>query len=490
MRATYVERDAARGRDATFRWLTEEVGELARALRTGDRDNLIHEFGDVLAWLASLANLEGVDLDEAAARYAHGCPRVREAPLRMRAPMTADIRTPAEDDRDAGHRRAPGVAQLLPIVGGGARVDHCRSRTIDARTRATGSWRRRPGSGSASGSAGAICRCRASTPWRRCPSIAGRGWRVPPCSRSCATPAKEGTAGQRAVSGRPASLSLDRLRAGWNLQRSIASRWTRSRPTWARISRRRRARPRSRPRGAASLLPSDGRGTATAPFEPTDDDWWTRRILRPFGDAISRAVVVRGDDGAIEGFAAFRYADAEGGHLEIDFGLECLAFAADHGTRARARCSPTSASFRGVGLWVAMVRPAGGPHRVAGARAADHDAVPVPLDVPAARRAERARARADTRPIDADVVVAVDDPAFPENAGPWRLIVRGGEAVVRAAPRSRIRRDADRHPVGAVQRVPPPCRTRSVWATCAATTPPSPGCTAAGRPDPWCPFFF
>lgn len=75
MRATYVERDATRGRDATFRWLTEEVGELARALRMGDRDNLIHEFGDVLAWLTSLANLEGVDLEVAAARYAEGCPR-------------------------------------------------------------------------------------------------------------------------------------------------------------------------------------------------------------------------------------------------------------------------------------------------------------------------------------------------------------------------------------------------------------------------------
>ena len=76
----YRERDAARGRDATFRWLTEEIGELARALRTGDRDNLEHEFGDVLAWLASLANLEGVDLGAAVARYADSCPRCREAP--------------------------------------------------------------------------------------------------------------------------------------------------------------------------------------------------------------------------------------------------------------------------------------------------------------------------------------------------------------------------------------------------------------------------
>jgi NTP pyrophosphatase (non-canonical NTP hydrolase) len=75
LRETYVERDAARGRDATFRWLTEEVGELARALRKGDRQNLEHEFGDVLAWLTSLATLEGVDLEAAAARYATGCPR-------------------------------------------------------------------------------------------------------------------------------------------------------------------------------------------------------------------------------------------------------------------------------------------------------------------------------------------------------------------------------------------------------------------------------
>ncbi len=80
MRATYLERDAARGPDATFRWLTEEVGELARALRTGDRDNLIHEFGDVLAWLTSLANLEGVDLEEAVTRYAKGCPRCELRP--------------------------------------------------------------------------------------------------------------------------------------------------------------------------------------------------------------------------------------------------------------------------------------------------------------------------------------------------------------------------------------------------------------------------
>lgn len=75
MDSLYRERDDARGTDATFRWLTEEVGELARAIRKGDQDDLAHEFGDVLAWLASLANLLSVDLEDAVARYADGCPR-------------------------------------------------------------------------------------------------------------------------------------------------------------------------------------------------------------------------------------------------------------------------------------------------------------------------------------------------------------------------------------------------------------------------------
>ena len=77
---TYLDRDRARGSDATFRWLTEEVGELARALRKGDRANLELEFSDVLAWLASLANLLDVDLNDVMLRYADGCPKCHESP--------------------------------------------------------------------------------------------------------------------------------------------------------------------------------------------------------------------------------------------------------------------------------------------------------------------------------------------------------------------------------------------------------------------------
>jgi NTP pyrophosphatase (non-canonical NTP hydrolase) len=72
---TYGERDRARGVPATVAWLTEELGELAQAVRKGDRAAQVHEVGDVLAWLASLAAQLGIGLDEAADRYAAGCPR-------------------------------------------------------------------------------------------------------------------------------------------------------------------------------------------------------------------------------------------------------------------------------------------------------------------------------------------------------------------------------------------------------------------------------
>ena len=80
MRRTYLERDERRGRDATFRRLVEEVGELAKTLRSEGAEARTEEVSDVLAWLASLANQAGVELEAAAARYAHGCPKCGRIP--------------------------------------------------------------------------------------------------------------------------------------------------------------------------------------------------------------------------------------------------------------------------------------------------------------------------------------------------------------------------------------------------------------------------
>ena len=82
MRETYGARDAARGVDATFRWFTEEVGELAKAIRSGDPAELAHEASYVLAWLASLAEQLGIDLDAAMGRFADGCPKCGASPCR------------------------------------------------------------------------------------------------------------------------------------------------------------------------------------------------------------------------------------------------------------------------------------------------------------------------------------------------------------------------------------------------------------------------
>ncbi len=76
IKSMFGAKDASRGSDGTFMWFMEEVGELAGALRKGPKEELALEFADVLAWLVTLANIAGVDLDDAVRRkYGGGCPR-------------------------------------------------------------------------------------------------------------------------------------------------------------------------------------------------------------------------------------------------------------------------------------------------------------------------------------------------------------------------------------------------------------------------------
>jgi len=78
--ATYGDRDNARGVAATVAWIAEEVGELAQAVRKGSREQQVHELGDVLAWVASLASQLEIGLEECAARFMNGCPHCRQTP--------------------------------------------------------------------------------------------------------------------------------------------------------------------------------------------------------------------------------------------------------------------------------------------------------------------------------------------------------------------------------------------------------------------------
>ncbi|MEM4496287.1 MAG: MazG nucleotide pyrophosphohydrolase domain-containing protein [Archaeoglobaceae archaeon] len=70
----YKKRDLERGAEKTMLWIVEEVGELAEAVRKGS--NIGEEIADVLAWIVSLANLYGIDIEsEAIKKYPGYCIR-------------------------------------------------------------------------------------------------------------------------------------------------------------------------------------------------------------------------------------------------------------------------------------------------------------------------------------------------------------------------------------------------------------------------------
>jgi NTP pyrophosphatase (non-canonical NTP hydrolase) len=83
MRDLYFHRDNERGARGTYEWLTDELEELGEALKANDREGIEEEFADVLAWLASLANVLNVDLEKTAlTKYDRKCPKCGYAPCR------------------------------------------------------------------------------------------------------------------------------------------------------------------------------------------------------------------------------------------------------------------------------------------------------------------------------------------------------------------------------------------------------------------------
>jgi NTP pyrophosphatase (non-canonical NTP hydrolase) len=86
MRRLYFHRDSERGVAGTYDWLVDEVKELGDALNAADKKGLQNEFADVIAWLASLANVTGVDLEKTAiAKYDNKCPKCRRAPCQCKS---------------------------------------------------------------------------------------------------------------------------------------------------------------------------------------------------------------------------------------------------------------------------------------------------------------------------------------------------------------------------------------------------------------------
>jgi NTP pyrophosphatase (non-canonical NTP hydrolase) len=83
MRQLYFHRDSERGVAGTYDWFVDETKELGEALGSKDKKALEEEFADVLAWLASLANVTNVNLEEAAiSKYPDRCPKCRQKPCK------------------------------------------------------------------------------------------------------------------------------------------------------------------------------------------------------------------------------------------------------------------------------------------------------------------------------------------------------------------------------------------------------------------------
>ena len=223
------------------------------------------------------------------------------------------------------------------------------------------------------------------------------------------------------------------------------------------------------------------------PFEPQNDAWWTTRILAPGIEGQSRFVVVRGPEGTIDGYAAFSYKPVAG-RLDVDYGLSCSSLAATTDPALRALLAYFR-GFRGVGVWVEWP---GAP------------ADPISLLIPEQRittpfsfawmlrllDVAGAFAQRGYPPIDAEAVIAVADPLFPENAGPWRITVKNGMAEVTAEPEARVRSI----PIGAISamfsgylRLPDAVRQGHLDAGDPAVDTLA---LMLDGPDPWLPFFF
>ena len=90
MRQIYFHHDSKRGAEGTYLWLVEEVEELGEAIKGRDKKALEDEFADVLAWLASLANVVGINLEEVAmAKYNQKCPKCQSKPCQCTQSFTA-----------------------------------------------------------------------------------------------------------------------------------------------------------------------------------------------------------------------------------------------------------------------------------------------------------------------------------------------------------------------------------------------------------------
>ncbi len=85
MQTLYYKNDEQRGVHRTAIWLGEELGELFKELKHHpqkfDKAAIEEEMADIYAWVASLANLLDIDLEQALQKkYHQQCPKCHQNP--------------------------------------------------------------------------------------------------------------------------------------------------------------------------------------------------------------------------------------------------------------------------------------------------------------------------------------------------------------------------------------------------------------------------
>jgi len=221
-------------------------------------------------------------------------------------------------------------------------------------------------------------------------------------------------------------------------------------------------------------------------IEPDATFWRTRLLERPW-DEWHRAVVAR-DDGTITGFAIFARANDSSGYLSFGFGLKCSMFVAEDDRALRALIAYAS-GYRGLGRWLGWSGPPNDPMTLlVGVQAVTpHDRYRWMLRILDVRAALEDRGYP---PIDAEATFAIQDPRYAENAGVWRVQLSTGEPKVEQAP------SHDRRPlsIGAFSSMfsgylRPDDAVHLGYLDRA--DPAVDGLTSMfSGPDPWCPFFF
>ena len=228
---------------------------------------------------------------------------------------------------------------------------------------------------------------------------------------------------------------------------------------------------------------------ANGPAEPTGDGWWVHRTFNPGMHPTLRAVVVPGEDGSVDAFASFTRSSTPG-LLDVAFGLDCEPMAAvtERGLRALLAYYR---GYRGIGEWVDWAGPPNDPVAMLMPEQGISSNWRYPWMLRLLHVGRALRGRGWPAGASAEAVFSVQDDLFPDNAGPWRLTVRDGEAEVTRETGDRAVRPL---PIGALSAMFTGALRPESAVALGLMDPDDPAvrsfATLFSGPDPWAGLFF